>query len=698
MDLFIDSTIVFEKIGSEVQLPEDPNAWPNEILQELFKQIPYIADFEPHVSMERVDAERGFAFGHVEVMNKTEIQRGAPQEGLDAAGIRQARIPIIIKDRKLQPFDVVITEDSQMLPLTEPRLRQAIFRPQAFDITARTPGDMSMIGQLYPPYRQNYGFGGGGASQSVGMGKMSSELTWVDVAPYLSSEFIEKVTKHTMIKTGSVLTAILPTINVGDFNALFDKLENRGVQAALMKNASATAGSLSKLASYTPMSTEKTASALFNSIKPTVVQIVKSDDGYTVKHASHHCWMPKESSWDRGQIVRAYGEKIALDADTTGSVTMAPNEAPMPPTVEPEADKYEMIKDFGIYKVKTQEGKELIGYVFPNLIDTDGTPLPLFLFSNGSEVATQGEICGIRVGEGASIFEGHPRGRGAFYEMLTNGKAQATVPMTINATLQMPEVGEGTALHATTFDGRPVEVKVQPNITKIVPQEGTMLVPETMRWLALDNAADVVLIGSPDEAQAMNESETKAAFINVEIRSGGPDSFSIDGRPVEKIAKASREFLSFDDAIFLLSGLGVNLEHATEKLSQAMVISAPVSVRVHQSLSMPSELVHEAEKVASLRIGRFMSFERESLVKEASVIPDPTAVDTVLSLGFINPENCNTFISYLPVLDEGQKKMCELLVASRLGLRDVPTSALEKAIRSTEEVIEGLKILAFQKN
>jgi hypothetical protein len=42
--------------------------------------------------------------------------------------------------------------------------------------------------------------------------------------------------------------------------------------------------------------------------------------------------------------------------------------------------------------------------------------------------------------------------------------------------------------------------------------------------------------------------------------------------------------------------------------------------------------------------------------------------------------------------------MCELLVASRLGLRDVPPSALEKAIRSVEEVIEGLKVMAFQKN
>jgi len=55
-------------------------------------------------------------------------------------------------------------------------------------------------------------------------------------------------------------------------------------------------------------------------------------------------------------------------------------------------------------------------------------------------------------------------------------------------------------------------------------------------------------------------------------------------------------------------------------------------------------------------------------------------------------------MGYLPVIDDAQSKICELLLASRLGLQDVPTSALEKAVRSTEEILEGLKILAFQGN
>jgi hypothetical protein len=82
--------------------------------------------------------------------------------------------------------------------------------------------------------------------------------------------------------------------------------------------------------------------------------------------------------------------------------------------------------------------------------------------------------------------------------------------------------------------------------------------------------------------------------------------------------------------------------------------------------------------------------------KEAAVIPDPVAVDSVLSLGFLNPENVSAFVGYLPTLDEAQRRMCELLVGARLGLRELSDGALERAIRALEDVIEGLKIIAFQ--
>jgi len=175
--LFLTPSVEFEKTSAQTQLSEDPNAWPHELLQELYKQAPYVADFAPHVVMEKVDGEKGYGLGHVDIGNQTEVQTAVTPSAAQAAGLRHVRVPVVIKDGMLCPFDLLVTEDSKVLPLTEVRLRAAIFRPQAFDVTSRTPGDQSMIGQLYPPYRQSYGFGGGGGlTTNMGMGKEGSAL------------------------------------------------------------------------------------------------------------------------------------------------------------------------------------------------------------------------------------------------------------------------------------------------------------------------------------------------------------------------------------------------------------------------------------------------------------------------------------------------------------------------------------------
>lgn len=195
--------------------------------------------------------------------------------------------------------------------------------------------------------------------------------------------------------------------------------------------------------------------------------------------------------------------------------------------------------------------------------------------------------------------------------------------------------------------------------------------------------------------------DTKEAFACVELRHGGDGTFAVTGLPVEKLAADATQFLNLDETLFLLGGLGVNLQHAQEKIGQAAAWSRPVAVPVGRYIKTAAAVVSESRAKAASALGAFadvLPLLRKDLVKEAAVIPDPTAVDTVLSLGFLNPENLGTFIGYLPVLDAGQKKLCELLLASRLGMKEVPMGALEKAIRSTEEAIEGLKVLAFSKD
>jgi hypothetical protein len=121
----------------------------------------------------------------------------------------------------------------------------------------------------------------------------------------------------------------------------------------------------------------------------------------------------------------------------------------------------------------------------------------------------------------------------------------------------------------------------------------------------------------------------------------------------------------------------------------------PVQVRIGRYIKLAEDQEKEASVSAREMLERMPSL-RQNLFKEAAFITDPDAVDTVLSLNFINPENLHTFIAYLPVIDETQERLCNLLFAARMGLSDIPESALSTSVRSTEEVLEGLKTMAFQ--
>lgn len=677
--LFFQPTLTFEeKTAAEVVLPEDPNSWPEEVMQELFKQVPFVSDFEPQVVMEKVDAERGFGFGHILVQNKTEIQQGASPESLDSAGVKQARIPVVIKDRKLFPLDTVLTTDSKVLPLTETRLRQAIFRPSAFDITGRSPGDHSLVGQLYPPFRQNYGFGGGGGAMVSAMGK--------DAAAWDRYDLVTNPNRGT--KKASVLEAIAPTLYVSDCEDFFGQFNgNRELEAAYTKNAHVTLKSVGVILE----ASKKQASARPTFV-PTVVQLRKEAEGYQLKTASHRFWDIESRNLSRPEALQLLGEKVVLAADLSGSATLA-TEATTEDVKPTEDDEFELISRSGLYKVQDEKGQFLTGLVLTNLVDTDGSSLPISVFTNGSAQAVQGDIAGVRMGELTTLPTGSAMGYGLFYSVMPNGKVKATVPMRLKGSAGM--AGQPTNLSGETFDGRPVSLSQQDNLADLVGYGDQMLLPKSWKWLPL-TGAEVHL--QEDVEQMGKAAEALRVLHTVELRSGG-DVFSISGLPVEKVASDERTFLSTDDTLFMLQGLGVSAKTAMAKMGEAAYASRPVTVPVSHVLLTPEEQMKTAfaqvqgdvEKLASLSLSL-----RKNLVKEAAVIPDPTAVDTILSLSFLNPENLGIFISYLPVLDEAQEKMCEILLGARLGLKEIPTSALERAVKALEEVIQGLRVLAFQ--
>ena len=84
---------------------------------------------------------------------------------------------------------------------------------------------------------------------------------------------------------------------------------------------------------------------------------------------------------------------------------------------------------------------------------------------------------------------------------------------------------------------------------------------------------------------------------------------------------------------------------------------------------------------------------RKDLIKEASVISDPEAVDVVLSLNFINEDSLAGYIDNIDEMKRIESDMLQMLIASRMGLTNLDESALKKAITGLSDVIKGLKEL-----
>jgi len=745
MELYLNVGSLNKIAATESALSEDQSQWQTDILQQLYRQAPYVSDFSPTTVITHLDHEQGYGLGHFEVQNQTEAPKGLAPDQEEVIGIKHARIPFVIKDKKLQPLDVVLDDDSKAWPLNEDRLREALFRPQQFDVTSRTPGDQSMIGQLYPPYRQNFGAGGGLA---MGGEKMSSalaaerdfegklralegvsdrELTRkhgatrpespVTLGDYagekkasrkvagvgsgntkpvpeasLKLKIKDVIPDQTKKESGSVLDRILTTIYASDYEKFASALQDPQVQAIYLQNRAATAPSLQKLSSAPVVEPyERTRKLASCAVKPQVAQLVRTPDGYTVKTASTVAWLPESRSLDRTAAIKVFGEKVVLAADVSGAVTMSEGPEVMGPSleeVETEGRRYGVINQFGIYKVQTPDGKELVGFVLPNLIGVDGMKTSLNLFTNGAQHCVQEIIGGEPAGTGINLPQGRPDGYGAFYRPLPNGDVEALVPIVIRGKVEEPV---GIKIVGETFAGQPIVIAVQPGIKQPIPLDGTLLLPDDFLWTPMDQTGHVAL---QDDIWVMNKtSMAHRELLKVTVRAS-EGQFSFDGIPLDKFAHQDKSFLSLDDSMFLLAGLGVNQKYGATKLGEANTLGMPIEIRVGRIIKTAQVAADQAVQTARI-VSSHIPELKQTLFKEAGALPDTVTVDNVLALGFINQENVMVFASALPLLEKSQNRLCELLIAARVGLTDIPIGALEKTIRAMEQVINGLKVVAF---
>lgn len=740
MRLFLDDHQALVKefrkeAGYTHRLSDSPDNWGQEIGSQLHKQLPFLSDYEVNVSLDKVDAGRGFAFGYADVTNKTE----RPELEHAEAGIPHMRIPLVAEERQVRPFSVFL-DGERVLPMNEDRFRESLFNPATFDLSNSVPRDPSLVEPLMPPQRSGIGLGGEYKMASVEKRAFQhiSKEQWAAIYqspavqkivlrvgtydnPEVTNVVYEQAIKHYGFhpkvypmseedksnllqqiaskgkqkmqgikgaeekpKTASLLLAIAPTIREQDRDSFVDKIaSDPSLQAGFKR--SGIARTLVEAMDVKLASANDRLHALADNIQPSVVTLQKLPGGdFMVKSANVNAFAGGEQA--AGQVMPFEEVAQAIGSDTAksmqpGQVVTAVSD---PVQLGEELPEASQATEFGEYKVQNADGKEMKGWVFPQMLawDSDFTPQPLSVFTNGTQYAIQDEVAGSLVNKNSVPPSDIPKGEGIFWGKDENGPV-ATAPISI----QHGSTGSNGVSRYVGTDpfGNQVTVAVVPDIKKPkMITENEFVVPKSWNFIRLNNKTK--LSSAPSNygtAKRVGKEKTSATlFYN--------NAYNIEGGcNLDKIASELRYDLDAVGAEFILGLLGVDGVTAKQKVAEARR-KGSVKLAGLKPLQLLSERFEESVKTASAFLEQLPNLRRD-LIKEAASIDDQGTVDKVLALNFINPENLSTFVSYLPELEQASEQMAEMVLAGYLGMKDIPVGAVERSMHNMEEVITGLK-------
>jgi hypothetical protein len=671
MDLYLpEPKLSFPKTKhASAQLSEDHTKWGQEILNELFKTLPEASEYTPTVSMLEADEEQGYGLGVIIIRSTPDSAMSADRPD-SAKASRKVLIPVVIKQHMLLPLDVMMLDKGLMTPLTAERLREGLFKPETFTLMTKDWGDQSLYNIFYPPGRGSNDYASGTSVTASGSG-----------ANYIMGPGMKY----------SMLEDIGPTLNKADLDKIAELVESDPALMHQLQENQVFATALHKLASCEPQLVDD-PNALFRAAGKVaslhVAQFGYDSDSnqYWVKEASRNFYHRPETKYmDRKEFYKIAGPEIAKKVDTEGTVTVSDTENP--PPLKEDNSNWEAVSKPGIYKVRTEAGKEMMGWVIPGLLDFDGHSMPMSVFTNGAAAIVQSQIMGAPVASGVNLPNDPPQGTGIFY-ISGEGGIQGTVPVNVSGT---EEAMDGsTVLHVTTLTGSSYKLKQVPDLKQMIPagEDGFVMMPTTVKFLSLSNEKMTPLVGEPD---GVDKTAAELSRPQVAVHGDGY-VFAMHFTNMPKLASMVPMTAFRDEAVFALCAGGLDAQRAHSVLKQA---EKGRTVSYLNDVVLAKDIVSPALERAKTASKTYREL-RQELIKEAAVLPDIQTVDSVLSLGFINAENVRTFVSRLPYLEKALSQTCELVLAARIGLSEIPEFAAARAARGLDEVIQGLKSLGMR--
>lgn len=671
-NLFIDAPDVQDV--SLTHLGNDLEQWPEEIIQKFKERVPMASDMSIMVKFQKKDEENGTATGAI-IANTAD---------------KAAIVPIIVKDFMLYPIDVMIAKQ-KLLPLT-PQMFQEIFQnTSVFQNIEEYPTygglgrfeDANLWNAIYPPSLGRYAYAADRSKEDL-----------------IGEIFAIVAQTPEMMKSASypVLLEIMPTIANGSKVASWCR-ENPGHFASYHKHGHVPM--LKKIASLQAVNMNEFRPAADKLIPKSIVMLRReSPDKYSILSNSDSVFSPGlVGPVSRDDVYRLMSKITDHVDDTMNEVDQNGEKLLLLPSgknnvilAQEDQSIVEDATSFDTYRIRTNTGVTVEGYVIPKVIDFNMKPVDLKIFIGKTMSTIQPRIAGVRVeNSNFKMPDETPQvgQTGTFVYQPDAAHALATIPVTIRSIVAEPY---GYNLVCADLLGRPIKIRTNGamDLQRITPEfQGYHLIPSKMKWVPMQGFGP---ISDTVESYAIKEAEEKRTGSGVQVISTGYGQFSLKG--AQKYAQAlgwDQTSLTETKASFLLASLGCGQTKIASTIKKAKVQGR---AEVH-GLTLPplaSEKVAEkkpmwekAEKVASLL--------RRDLLKEASYIDNAQTVDALLALNFVNPDNIAKFIGKIPQLKAAISCLASCLLASRIGLKEIPEEAASTSMHRLIEVVDGLEKL-----
>jgi len=643
-------------------LSDDPASWINEISHIFTEKFPELTEFGIEIKISKINPEIGFALGSITLFSDTD----------------EVHIPIIIRNKKLAPFDV-FEYRKIYYPLKSSKIINILYAGKlgvpASPVPVERAARPTMIGELTPP--------------PFGVGPRGEYYTEVRELP----------------KAASLFTAISRNVFSENVKNVYDKFIKIAQSLSLVElvqkildRIMSIQGGLLSAKSYLKNEIRRVRRHAFL-IKKT------GADAYEIVFNPIGEVCPKSIVVNSEGLIKLLNAlkydipTVFADLDSGKVIYFSPVLQPLVPIVLEKVNG-QPVNSSGRYVFVTANGRIIRGMVIKNF--SGGW----MLFSDPYAIADS--LYGVKesdyIDKTPYNRECSP-GQTILLRVIASDRSNAVGigPVKVfkvfskRATCQVKPVDSSTISSLDKYIGHVINicgkygdfpVKIVINTTNegeaplsVRKTELGEIIIEINTWNfdILPVTYEVTLPTNEQEFYDYLMLATRP--VNVEYLGdetylivSGPDKYQVSGK---------------DKFVLVLTSTNISKENAM-KIASILEKHKKLTLIGPQIINKKVSL--EKTGMSSQKLKEFLGID-DNLIKSAIISGEGLAIDTVFSLNLINPQNISKFIESIPLIRATVNELAKLLIFVRLGFKEIPEEELAYLIKKLDEIADKLESL-----